>query len=207
MIDQDNSHTLPVGDKSVSRERLDRLEIYASLVGQWTARINLIARSTTGDIWSRHIRDSAQIASLLPAQATALTDLGSGGGFPGLVLAIVRPELHVTLIESDARKAAFLRTAVRETGARATVIAKRIEDAPPQNADVVTARALTSLERLLGLVTRHLSPAGTAILPKGRKYQEELDVALATWRFHCETYPSRTESGAAVLKLTEISRV
>ena len=191
---------------NVSRETLEMLEAYAELLKAWNPKINLVSPKTLDELWTRHFLDSAQLLSFAQ-DAKHWVDLGSGGGFPGAVVAIMGgPETQVTLIESDQRKAAFLRAVARET-VGFKVIASRIEEAPPQNADVVSARALAPLSQLLPYVARHLAPGGRAILPKGRKAQDEIREALEHWRFDCETYPSKTDPDAVILTLGEIKRV
>ncbi|TNC48158.1 16S rRNA (guanine(527)-N(7))-methyltransferase RsmG [Rubellimicrobium rubrum] len=190
----------------VTLERLDALD---SLVRRWTEKINLISPATVPDLWTRHILDSAQLWPLSPVGAKAWADLGAGGGFPGLVIAILATEAgspKVTLIESDGRKCAFLRTAVRELGLSALILDQRVETAPPQAADVVSARALAPLATLLPFVARHLAPGGTALLPKGRDHAAELDAArTAGWRFEVEAVPSRTDPAARILRLTGLA--
>src|SRR5579872_1231645 len=134
----------------VSRETRDQLEALVHTLGRWQKAINLVGKSTVEDIWIRHILDSAQLVPLIPRQARQLADLGSGGGFPGLVLAALRPELQVILIESDARKGAFLGEAGRRMGLKnqPKIVISRIEAAPPAAADVITARALAPLSQL-----------------------------------------------------------
>lgn len=195
----------------VSRETRDRLETYAELLKKWNPRINLVSASTLPDLWARHFRDSAQILSLAPRDARIWADLGAGGGFPGLVIAIIghetRPGLEVTCVESDQRKATFLRTVLRETGVSARVVVDRIEKAPPICADVVSARALAPLGRLLDYAARHLSPDGIALFPKGAGFQKEVTDALERWSFQLDTYPSATDPDATVLKIGELRRV
>src|SRR6187200_1204907 len=124
----------------VSRETRDQLEALVHTLGRWQKAINLVGKATLEDIWVRHILDSAQLFPLVPRKAQRLVDLGSGGGFPGLVIAALRPELDVTLIESDARKGAFLGEAARRMSLKKQpkVVVSRIEAAPPSEADVVT---------------------------------------------------------------------
>ena len=191
----------------VSRETLNALSVFASLVKKWSPKINLIAPGTLPQIWSRHISDSAQLLSLAPETAQTWVDLGSGGGFPGLIIAVMRPDLQVTLVESDQRKATFLRTASRETGAGAKVISKRIEQLEPMEADVVSARALASLEKLIEFAELHAAPDGTAIFPKGARHKTELAEAQKTWSFTYSSHPSLTDPEAAILKIGEIARV
>ncbi|MEM0948417.1 MAG: 16S rRNA (guanine(527)-N(7))-methyltransferase RsmG [Pseudomonadota bacterium] len=193
--------------RNVSRETRDKLELYADRLDTWSRRINLVSPKTLPEKWRRHFADSAQLCELAPEGVHTWADLGSGGGFPGLVVSLLRPEVTVTLIESDKRKATFLRGIIRETGANAHVLAERIEHAMPQGADVVSARALAPLDRLVAYAVRHLGPDGTTLFLKGRQFRSELQEALESWRFDCKTTPSRTETGAVILTLTEITRV
>lgn len=195
----------------VSRETLDRLKTYVALLEKWNPRINLVARSTLGQIWQRHFVDSAQIFHLAPKNAGHWVDLGSGGGFPGLVVATLalelRPEMRVTLVESDTRKATFLRTVIRELGLNASVIDQRIEAIEPLQADVLSARALADLNMLLGFSALHLDPSGTALFPKGASWEKELHDAQQRWRFCYERFTSKTEAEAVILKIREVSHV
>lgn len=207
--------TLKPGDLSladdVSRETLDRLAIYHDLLLKWGTRINLVSRGTLDDAWSRHFVDSAQVFELAPPDARTWADLGSGAGFPGLVVAILaadlRPALRVRLIEADQRKAAFLRTVCRETGVSADIVAERIESATPSEADVVSARALAPLAPLLAMAERHLRPGGVCLFPKGARYRDEVAEALETYTFDCENYPSKTDAESVILKIGDIGRV
>lgn len=196
---------------SVSRETLERLERYVALLKKWNPAINIVSRSTLDEVWTRHMLDSAQILNLAPADSQTWVDLGSGGGFPGLVVAILAkekaPDLRVTCVESDVRKATFLRTVARETGTEVTVHAQRIETVPPQNADVLSARALAPLSRLCEFANRHLKPDGFALFPKGESHAQEVKDALENWSFQTDTYPSKTNPNAVILKLGEIRRV
>ncbi|MRU15548.1 16S rRNA (guanine(527)-N(7))-methyltransferase RsmG [Roseovarius sp. A21] len=195
----------------VSRETSDKLEHFADLLLKWNPRINLVSRSTLDDLWARHILDSAQIYDLAPHPVTHWADLGSGGGFPGLVLAILGAESgspkKVTLVESDVRKCAFLRTVIRETGVSAQVINDRIEDIPALGADVLSARALADLPKLLAFTERHLSADGTALFPKGATWEKELQDAQSQWNFEYRVAKSKTEDGPAILAITGVSRV
>jgi len=186
-----------------------RLEVYAALLGKWTPAINLVAKSTLPEIWHRHFLDSAQAFDLCPVGARNWVDLGSGGGFPGLVVAILaieqRTELRVTLVESDARKATFLRTALREIGVDAKVETQRAETLPQQHADVVSARALAPLTRLLELAHLHLRPGGTGIFLKGANAAQEIAEALEVWRFEVQKTPSKTDSQAVLLSVKGIA--
>lgn len=176
----------------VSRETMERLEAYERLVTKWTPAINLVASSTLPNLWSRHFLDSAQIFSLCPPGAETWADLGSGGGFPGLVIAMMAkekmPGLSVTLVESDLRKAAFLATVARETGLDVTIRAERVEKIAPLNADVVSARALAPLSKLLSWARCHLKPEGRALFLKGAEHEAEILAARQDWAFELEKH-------------------
>lgn len=193
-------------ETDVSRETLEQLDTYAALLEKWNPRINLVSRATLRDLWHRHFLDSAQLADLIPSGPTIWADIGSGGGFPGLIVALIRPDTEMTLVESDQRKAAFLNTVIRATNAPAKVISRRIEDAAPLNADVISARALAPLKDLLSLAHQHLKPTGTAIFPKGATHAAETKEALEQWTYRCETTPSKTDPDAVLLKIAEIQR-
>ncbi len=170
---------------------------------RWQKTINLVGRTTLDDVWTRHVLDSAQLAPLVPAWAKSLVDLGSGGGFPGLVLAALRPELDVTLIESDARKSAYLGEAARKMGLPKPpkVVVSRIEAAPPAKADVVTARALAPLGQLLAWADRHRANHAICLFHKGRDWQAELTEAMKDWEIECTPQPSVTNSDAVILRI------
>ncbi|WP_114395463.1 16S rRNA (guanine(527)-N(7))-methyltransferase RsmG [Oleisolibacter albus] len=188
----------------VSRETLDRLAAYEALLRKWNPAINLVAKSTLADAWERHLADSAQLFALLPPDVQVLTDIGSGAGFPGLVLAILGvPQVH--LVESDQRKAAFLREVARVTGAPATIHAVRIEEVALPPADVVSARALADLSLLLPMAARLLKPGGVCLFPKGRSAQDELTGVRDSWNMRVEAFPSRTDPAGSILRLSDIS--
>ena len=181
-----------------------QLRGYADLIQRWNPAINLVAPSTLNDLWNRHIVDSAQLADLAPAAGTWL-DIGSGGGLPGVVVAICRPDLAVTLLDSDARKATFLRTCVRELQLpNCRVKTDRIERHPPAGVDHVSARALAPMPKLMPYVVRHLRPGGTAWLMKGENWKAEVEFVNTSWHFDLREHPSRTQLGAAILELTDI---
>jgi len=191
----------------VSRETIKRLTCFLDLTLKWTKKINLIASSTHQTAWERHIVDSAQIFQYAPPFGK-WTDIGSGGGFPGIVTAIIAAEHNTdarfSLIESDLRKCTFLRTAIREMHLNATVIPSRIETAPPQDADVVSARALADVAHLLPFANRHLRSDGTAVFMKGRSHAEEISAAKANWRFDLRSYPSITDPTSRIILLKDI---
>lgn len=196
---------------TVSRETISQLEDYVALLEKWNPRINLVARSTLGQIWERHFVDSAQVFAYAPEDARHWVDLGSGGGFPGLVVAVLakelRPELSVTLVESDTRKATFLRTVIRELKLPATVIDARIEAVEPLQADVLSARALADLTQLLGFADLHRKHRGIALFPKGATWKKEVQEAQQSWRFEYERFTSKTEAEAVILRIGEIEHV
>ncbi len=189
---------------NVSRETLDRLAAYESLIKQWNPKINLISKSTEVDIWNRHFADSLQFVSHIAPDTRKILDIGSGGGFPGLVIAISRRDLQVHLVESDQRKAAFLRTVSRNLELGCKVLCSRIENLEPQQADLITARALAPLPKLLGFVDRHLAPNGYALLAKGRDFEQEVEDARQAWTFDCEVLQSQTHQASRILRVSEI---
>lgn len=195
----------------VSRETSPRLTEFASAVARWNTAINLISNSTLPHLWDRHILDSAQLYTLQSPQARTWLDIGSGGGFPGLVIAILAAdesrELSVTLVESDGRKAAFLRQMAQSLSLRATVITRRIENLTPQNADIISARAFAPLPDLCAIAARHLTPAGKALFLKGESYPTEVDAARRTWNFDLKTTPSTTNPASAVLEISALTKV
>jgi len=194
----------------VSRETSERLRIYAELIEKWNPVIDLVSRSTLGDLWTRHFVDSAQLYRLAAGDLRKWADLGSGGGFPGLVIAILaagegRP-LDMTLVESDQRKAAFLATVARQTGLDLTVRAARIEALEPLGAQVLSARALAPLDQLVQHAARHLSPDGVALFPKGAQHAVELNRALEKARFSYEKVASATDPDAVIYRIWGVSR-
>jgi 16S rRNA (guanine527-N7)-methyltransferase len=187
-----------------------RLEAYLALLHRWNPAINLVSRASLADAWSRHLADSAQLWRLAPADCRLWLDLGSGGGFPGLVIAILAAEApggpEMRLVESDQRKAAFLAAAVGATGVSAQVLNDRIESLPPQAADVVSARALAPLDALLAMVEKHRRAGGIGLFPKGETVHKELAGAARHWRFDYNIYPSLTDPKAAVVEIGALAR-
>jgi 16S rRNA (guanine527-N7)-methyltransferase len=190
----------------VSRETIERLKTYEALLKQWQKTINLVAPSTLADVWHRHFADSTQLLALAPPNAKHWVDLGSGAGFPGLVLAILLAERgggRVTLIESDTRKAAFLAEVARRTGAAVDIQGTRIEKSATQAkvgpVDVVTARALAPLPRLLGLSAPFFSGPTVGLFLKGREGEAEVQVAEKLWEFEADLRPSLTDASGRVV--------
>ena len=185
----------------VSRETTARLALHLDLVRRWQTRMNLVGPRDLADPWRRHVLDSAQLARFIPAGAARIVDLGSGAGFPGLVLALLGGDAgpRVDLIESNRRKAAFLDMAIRETGARARAVCARIESRPVPPAPAVTARACAPLARLLAWARPLLAEDGVAILPKGRRVEAELTAARRDWKMTAVRHPSLSDPGGAIL--------
>lgn len=197
---------------SVSRETLDRLEVYAELLRKWQKTINLVSNESLKDLWQRHILDSAQLAELIPShRPITILDMGSGAGFPGLVLAILASDQDrqwtVHLAESDSRKVAFLSTVARETATRVTIHNQRLENMSPVSADVVTARAFAPLDRLLGHAIHFLAPGGECLCLKGVGAEDELTAARKTWKMTVNHLPSRSGPTGVILRIRELSRV
>lgn len=192
-------------DFGVSRETEERLRDYLALLRHWNVRINLVADAPEHVLWHRHILDSLQLAPLLAeAPEGPLVDLGSGAGFPGLVLAaVLGRETH--LLESDRRKCAFLTEAARTLGlTKVHIHPSRIETTTLPPAAIVTARALAPLTTLLPHAHRILVPAGVALFPKGRTAEQELTEASPAWMMRIERFPSRTDPTATILRFSEI---
>lgn len=190
----------------VSRETLARLEAFDRKL--LASPHNLIARSTVGDRWERHYADSAQLFALIPATARKLVDMGSGAGFPGLVLAAMGAErgLQVTLIESTGKKAAFLAEAAAAMGLEnVRVLNSRIEAVKLSPPDVITARALAGLPALLGLAAAMAGPETLLILPKGQDVGVELTEAAKSWHMEVEKRPSDTSPDSSLLLIRNLT--
>ncbi len=193
----------------VSRETLIRLDAYVALLRKWNRRINLVSRNSLEDVWRRHVLDSSQLMAFLPpapaGRSRVILDLGSGAGLPGLVLAILGAgEVH--LVESDGRKAAFLREAARIAETEVRIHACRIEALTPFPVDLVTARALAPLTRLLALAGPFLGPETRCLFLKGAGVAAELEAARSAWDFSMESHPSCTYCSGAVLVIGVTSR-
>ncbi len=190
----------------VAPETHAHLQAFANALARWSERINLIAPSTKSEIWWRHICDCAQLWAHAPPSAKTWVDLGSGAGLPGLVIAILGApsNLAMTLVEPDQRKAAFLRTQSALLGLTTRILTARAELVPPLAADVVSARALAPLPKLLPLVRRHLRPDGFALLPKGSDCAREVETARAFCNFHLDALPSVTDPNARILRLRRL---
>jgi 16S rRNA (guanine527-N7)-methyltransferase len=190
----------------VSRETLAELEKFSALLLRWNRTVNLIAPRDEPLLWKRHIADSLQLVPLIRQPCDRAIDLGSGAGFPGLILALAT-NIPFDLIEADQRKAAFLREAARITGARVRVHAVRIEAAKLPPAPLITARGLAPLPKLLDLAAPFLAPGGQCLFLKGANVQTELTHAAAQWHMQAERIPSRTAPDARVLRISDLRRV
>ncbi|MBU3076935.1 16S rRNA (guanine(527)-N(7))-methyltransferase RsmG [Sphingomonas quercus] len=196
----------PFLDAIVSRETRDRLEAFVALLIAENERQNLIAASTIPGIWVRHIVDGLQLAPLAP-RAGAWLDIGSGAGLPGLVVAIVRPDAPMTLIEPRARRATFLEEAAKNLGlTNVSVVAAKAEAAHPSPAAVISARAVARLDALLAIGQRHAGPDTVWLLPKGRSAAEELAITRRTWQGSFRLIPSLTDPEASIIMVRDVRR-
>jgi 16S rRNA (guanine527-N7)-methyltransferase len=197
---------MPIPD--VSRETEDRLRQYQALLLKWQKAVNLVSPSTLNHAWERHFLDSLQLLPLVPGNIKTAVDLGSGAGFPGMVMAVARPDLAITLIESDSKKCSFLKTVSRETNTRVDIINERIEAVLPISIDLITARALTSLQDLLSfsLPYAQLNNGVVMLFPKGKKADDEIKQAEAQYLFKLEIHPSQTDSEGRILLISHLSK-
>jgi len=189
---------------SASGEVCQALQIYADVLKKWQAKINLVGPNTIPELWARHMLDSAQLAPFIPPRSRVV-DLGSGAGFPGLVLAIMQKNqgIDVHLVESDQRKCAFMREANRLTEAGATIHNERIESLAPLKADVITSRALARIEKLITLGDIHRLSTGKYLFLKGQRWREELTEARKHWMIELKDHPSRTDAAGRILEILE----
>lgn len=194
----------------VSRETFERLQRFVEQFRKWAPSINLVAPSTLPSVWTRHVLDSAQLLRLAPGVKRWI-DLGSGGGFPGAVIAILLSEMddsEVRLVESNAKKVAFLRTALGMAGARVRIEQARIENcaARSDEFDIVTARALASLDTLLDLASPWLGRGAVALFHKGRDYRREVEESRGAWDFHLLEHASVADPESVVLEIRDVRR-
>ena len=197
----------------VSRETYDKLRDYESLIQKWNPSINLVAKSTLSHIWNRHIVDSAQVYYAASAELSGnCTDIGSGGGLPAIVIAILAQgadkQVQMTMVESDKRKSAFLRTAIRELGlSNANVVNARIENVQIPVSKFIAARALAPLTELFGFAEKLSDDKTTFLFQKGKNWLSEIEIAQNHWSFDYEAIKSETDSNAVTLKIRGLSRV
>lgn len=201
MDNQDRADFLAAED--VSRETLDRLDRVIGTLDDWRKRSNLIGPREWPVIWTRHVADCFQLLDHLPENAKVV-DLGSGAGFPGLIIAAARPAGHVTMIESVGKKCAFLRAAIEAAGLSASVRQERVESVGPIPADYVTARAFAPLPKLLDYAAPWLKQGATGLFLKGERWKEELTEASQTWNFAYEAIPSRVGGSGTILIVREL---
>lgn len=189
----------------------ERLKIFVALLAKWNAAINLVSPASLTDVWTRHVADSAQVIDYAPIRRARWLDMGSGAGFPGVVIALITADtpnpVEMILVESDQRKAAFLSTVSRETGVPMIIQAARIEAVAPQNVDIVSARALAPLVKLCAFAERHLAPDGAALFLKGGHYDAEIAEARRTWSFSLDVGRSSTDPAGAILIMKDLRRV
>ena len=196
----------------VSRETLERFIVWRKLLVEWSQHTNLVGRATLEEFWFRHALDSWQLLDLAPEGSSHWLDIGAGAGFPGLAIAFGLeerqiPNRKVTLVESVGKKAAFLRAVLAETGLAADVVAGRVEAlAPHIPCDVVTARAVAPLDRLLGLMATFVENGAIALIPKGARHAEELTAARKSWNFEASLHPSLTSDEAAIIRIERLTR-
>ena len=195
---------------SVSRETFERLIAFEAVFRRWATRINLVAPSTLPDLWPRHILDSAQLARIKPHSLTWL-DIGSGGGFPGAVVALMLKEragASIDLVESNRKKAAFLQTSLAQFDAPAKVHARRIEEAYDlvPKPEIVTARALAPLGKLLGLAEPWLRDGASGLFHKGREYPSEIRESAAAWKYDLVEHKSLIDPDSVILEVSNLAR-
>lgn len=200
---------------SVSRETVEKLKLYEAKLRKWQPAVNLVSPKTLDAVWHRHFADSAQLAAHVPESAASLLDLGSGAGFPGLVLAILLQDRAappaVTLVESDSRKAAFLADVSRSVDNPARILSTRIEASSTVKdvglVDCVTARALAPCIRLFASFALFAHPGTVGVFPKGRGYADELQAARERWDFKVAHHPSLTDAASRIVVVTEVTPV
>lgn len=192
----------------LSVEQTEKLEHYLQLLKKWQKAINLVSKNTIETAWQRHFIDSTQLSPYIP-EGSNVTDLGSGAGFPGLVLAVIRPDLSVTLIESDTRKCAFLSNVSRETSTNINIISERIEEASERPAtDIITARALDTIKNLLDYSWPFIEQNKDLklLLLKGQKTDQELDESRVAYKYKYQKHQSSSDSEGVIVELSDVSR-
>lgn len=195
---------------NVSRETIEKLKTFQNMVLEWNSKFNLISKSSESDIWQRHIIDSLQLQQFITAKDKILYDFGSGAGFPAIVLAIVSeelfPDLQISLIESIGKKVIFLNEVKNTLNLNINVIQNRIENLKLPKADIITSRALASLDKLLKYAIPFCSKNTKLVFPKGEKWQEEITTAQKEWYFDFESFPSQTSQTGKILYIKNIRR-
>ena len=195
----------------VSRETLLKLRAYEASLQEWQNKFNLVSKSSLDDAWNRHFIDSMQLFKYIPQSAQSLYDFGSGAGFPGMVLAIMAaektPYLKVSLIESIGKKTLYLKHVSEICSVNVEILNQRIESLSKNKVDVITSRAMTSLNDLLSYAYPFCKKETVCIFPKGKKHQEEIDEAKKHWQFDCQIHPSETSPEGVILVITKLAKV
>lgn len=195
---------------NVSRETFERLKLCQQALNEWQSKFNLVSANSLQDAWMRHFVDSAQLYPLLPQKAKTLADLGSGAGFPGMILAVMAmektPYLKVTLIESIKKKTLYLKYLSEISGCNVEIMNQRIEEIKDRRFDVITARAVTALTDLLAYACPLLTKDGVCLFPKGKSFAEEIKIAQAKWQFDYTTIPSVTSPESVVLVIRNLRK-
>jgi 16S rRNA (guanine527-N7)-methyltransferase len=189
----------------VSHETLERVKLYVGLLEDWNSRHNLVSQASLAQVWHRHVYDSAQLAPLVPPEAKTLADLGSGAGFPGLVLAMLLPHLKITLFEATHKKAEFLQTVAARLALPVAVRACRIEAAPHEAFDVVTARACAPLPELFAYAQNLTGPRTVCLFLKGQNSAAELTQARKSWKMKLQEHPSKTHPFGVILEIRDLA--
>lgn len=201
---KDKVKTFLQEEYNVSRETCDKLDIYAALLEKWQNSINLVSNSTLASLWERHILDSAQLLSYLPKQPVKILDCGSGAGLPAVILALLTDH-QIEMAESDTRKCAFMQTALRETGAKAVIHNERLETLPFLNADIITARAFASIDKILQLTSAQHKEGQVFWLLKGRSVNEELTHKAVSNKIEHQNYESLVSGEGVITRLARLS--
>ena len=193
---------------NVSRETFEKLKTYECLLKEWQTKFNLVSNSTLENAWERHFLDSVQLFKLIPQTAKTLMDFGSGAGFPGMVIAIMAnaktPYLKVSLVESTTKKTLYLNEVKKQVGVEVEIINERIEKIKPHIVDVITSRAMTSLDALLQYALPFCGKKTVCIFPKGKKYAEELREAQKKWCFNYQIVDSEQSDEGKILVITDL---
>ena len=193
---------------NVSRETFEKLKTYECLLKEWQTKFNLVSNSTLENAWERHFLDSVQLFKLIPQTAKTLMDFGSGAGFPGMVIAIMAnaktPYLKVSLVESTTKKTLYLNEVKKQVGVEVEIINERIEKIKPHIVDVITSRAMTSLDALLQYALPFCGKKTVCIFPKGKKYAEELQEAQKKWCFNYQIVDSEQSDEGKILVITDL---
>lgn len=195
----------------VSRETYLKIARFVSLLLEWNQKMNLVSKNAVNEIWERHVLDSVQIYSYLPERDFSLLDIGSGSGFPGIVLGIMlrdRDKTKVLLTESIKKKAMYLNSVVHELELKNVfVYNERVENGVFKTPDIITARAVAALPKLFEYVAKFVKPETELLLLKGQTYKEEIMNAEKNWRFHSEVYPDKYGTDGVVLKITNLRKL